>query len=133
MRRAAREVSTYVNDERSNSKSKQTGNCDYLITEKEGPMAALVPVVGQSWPIKDVVSLLSRKQVAGKTGRGKSEAILRSNSAWRGKGKRKPSSKRWSGGIYEAQPAAEPRESVIFKTMNSLPGGVFGVVEYSVW
>jgi len=36
------------------------------------------------------------------------------------------------GGIYEAQPqAAEPGESVIFKTMNSVtgelgPGGIFG-------
>ena len=28
------------------------------------------------------------------------------------------------GGIYEAQPAAEPRESVIFKSMNSAAGGL---------
>ena len=43
------------------------------------------------------------------------------------------------GGIYEAQPAAEPGESVIFKTMNSAtgglgPDGVFGasVVEFLI-
>ena len=41
------------------------------------------------------------------------------------------------GGIYEARPAAQPRESVIFKTMNSVtgglgPGGVFGATVVEV-
>jgi len=89
---------------------------------------ALVPVVGQSWPIKDVVSLLSRKPGCGKAGQRKDwKPILRSSSL---EGKRQEKAFEQAmvespmGGIYEAQPAAEPGESVIFKTMNSVTGGL---------
>ena len=74
-------------------------------------MTALVPVIGQSWPIKDVVS------GCGKDGQRKDwKRYSEAQQRLEGKGQEKSFEQAMigspMGGIYEAQPAAEPRKSV---------------------
>jgi len=67
-------------------------------------------------------------QVAEETGRGKTGSRYSEATALGGERQEKDSEQAMveppMGGIYEAQPAAEPGESVIFKTMNSATGGL---------